>query len=296
MILSEGLVNMLDQYRVDAVLFHWLSYDVPALAAQICRRSIPYAVVHHFDNSRLQSKLAQRMTLGASAVGGVSAQGVPAYLRGKYANLSDAVDVSFFAPGSANALDGPAGFVVLLPSRIAQGKGHRDLLQAGKTLALEGLDITIAFAGAVESESLLAELKDQVASLNMVGRVVFLGELERESLRDWYAHSDLVVLPSWSEGLGRVLLEAQAMGRPVIAYATGGTPDALVNGTTGYLVEKGNSSALAERIMYLARHPTERAVMGQSASKFVLDRYAADALVRRHEDFLRVVLGQRSTT
>jgi glycosyltransferase involved in cell wall biosynthesis len=200
------------------------------------------------------------------------------------------VDVSFFAPGSANVLDGPKGFVVLLPSRIAQGKGHRDLLLAAKKLVAEGLNLTIAFAGTVESEALLIELKAQGMSQEMLGRVLFLGELRREALRDWYARSDVVVLPSWSEGLGRVLLEAQSMGKPVIAYATGGTPEAVLDSATGFLVEKGDHEGLADKIRYLAVHQAQRLTMGQAGRQFVLDRYSPETLIRRHRDFLRKVL------
>lgn len=290
MIFSEGLVDILEVYRVRLALFHWLSYDVETLVEQVVRRRIPYAVVHHFDNGRLNEGVAARVARKARAVGGVSNRNVPQDLRHKYVNLADAVDLSLFSPALARARLRPEGFVVLLPSRIAPGKGHRDLLLATKCLGEASQNISIVFAGAAESDVLVSELKREAEALGLSNCVLYLGELALEELRDWYAVSDVIVLPSHSEGLGRVLLEAQAMGKPTIAYESGGTPEALVQNETGFLVENGNYADLAERIKYLIQHPTERAAMGDSGRRFVMHQYAISKLIDRHQTFLSRVL------
>jgi glycosyltransferase involved in cell wall biosynthesis len=201
--------------------------------------------------------------------------------------VSDAVDVSYFDPALARRLDRREGALVLLPARIAHGKGHHDLLMSARDLALKGLNITLAFAGPADvgAESLRADLLHEIASLELGDQVSVLGQLAPDELRDWYAASDVVVLPSYQEGLGKVLLEAQAMGRPVVAYASGGIPDVVVNGRTGLLVKTGDRHALTSALEYLLTHPAGRRSMGVAAREFVARNFSIAALLDRHEQF-----------
>ena len=293
MVLSESLVDSLDRYQVDLIVLHWLSYDVATLISSAARRRIPYAISHHFDNARLGAASTRRWIRKAAAIGGVSSRNVPAEIQHCYVNLSDAVDADFFSPAQAIPVARPKGLVILLPSRIVAGKGHADLLSAAKTCVEMGAALSIVFAGAVESEFLAADLRKKAALWGLRDSVLFLGELTSHGLRDWYAACDVVVLPSRSEGLGRVLLEAQAMKKPVIAYASGGTQEALVANQTGFLVESGDHAALAERIKHLLDDPVERSVMGEAGRKFVLDHFPVAALVERHEHFYSTLLSGR---
>jgi len=290
MILSEDLADLLNEYNVDLIIFHWLSYDVGTLVAKAARRRIPYVIVHHFDNVRLRKARTRRLVKEAAAVGGVSNRNVPMELTGRYVNLSDAVDADFFSPPQSISITRPEGFVVLLPSRIVAGKGHADLLLAVKYLVETGAKLSVVFAGAVESEALVTELEKNASLWGLRDHVLFLGELTSAGLRDWYVGSDVVVLPSSSEGLGRVLLEAQAMGKPVIAYDSGGMPDALVADKTGFLVKAGDHAALGERLKYLIDNPGQRFAMGESGRKFVLEKFAISALIQRHEHLYLKVL------
>jgi glycosyltransferase involved in cell wall biosynthesis len=292
MILSEGLADLLDKYIVDLIALHWLSYDVGTLVSTAARRRIPYVIIHHFDNGRLSSARTRRLVKKAAAVGGVSNRNVPPELMDRYVNLSDAVDPDFFSPSQSTPMTRPEGFVVLLTSRIVAGKGHADLLLAVKCLVKTGANLSVVFAGAVESESLMAELEKKASLWGLRDRVLFLGELTSEGLRDWYAGSDVVVLPSSSEGLGRVLLEAQAMGKPVIAYDSGGMPDALVANKTGFLVKTGDHAALGERLKHLIDNPGQRFAMGESGRKFVLKNFSISALIQRHEQLYSRVLSE----
>jgi glycosyltransferase involved in cell wall biosynthesis len=293
MILSEGLIDLLDEHNVDLVTLHWLSYDVGTLIANVAKRHIPYAIIHHFDNGRLAGAGTRQWVQKAAAIGGVSNRNVPPELQESYVNLSDAVDVDFFSPAKAKPLARPEGIVLLLPSRITEGKGHADLLLAAKNLVEMGANLFLVFAGAVESEMMVSELEKKVSLWNLRDRVRFLGQLTPQELRDWYAASDVVVLPSSSEGLGRVLLEAQAMMKPVIAYDSGGMPEAVVANKTGFLVRAGDHAALAERINHLDINPTERFIMGERGRKYVRENFSVPSLIGRHEQFyLKVLLGQ----
>jgi glycosyltransferase involved in cell wall biosynthesis len=279
------LAGALDEYRVDLMIGHWFSYDLGTLISEAARRHIPFAAVHHFDNKRLGFARTRRWLRQSVMLGGVSSLGVPAEVQAAFVNLSDAVDTEFFAPQAFRPISRPKGHVILLPARIIAGKGHDDLLFCAKRLAEAGVDFTVVFAGAVDSPPFRDELEGEIGSHGLRNHVVFAGELSPEELRDWYAASDLVVLPSYFEGLGRVLLEAQAMERPVIAYDSGGVPEAVIPGETGLLVKRGDRKALASGIQSLCEHPAERQKMGSCGRRFVMSRFSMPALVERHERF-----------
>jgi glycosyltransferase involved in cell wall biosynthesis len=148
----------------------------------------------------------------------------------------------------------------------------------------------------VESESLYQDLRSFVAAHGLEDRAVFLGELDQEAIRNWYALSSVVVLPTYSEGLGRVLLEAQAMQKPVVAYDCGGVGEAVLPNETGFLVKTGDVQALADRIDFLFKNEAERVRMGKQGREFVLRRFGISAFVQRHEAFyLRALSGGDGT-
>jgi glycosyltransferase involved in cell wall biosynthesis len=135
----------------------------------------------------------------------------------------------------------------------------------------------------------------RVISEEMVqARVAFAGECSKEELRDLYAAADIVLLPSYSEGLPRVLLEAQSMQRPVVAYDVGGVPAALQDGYGGFLVKRRDLRALAARLRELLENSFKRREMGSSGRAFVASRFSLDGLANRHEAFYSRALERSS--
>jgi glycosyltransferase involved in cell wall biosynthesis len=286
-IISDTAQKALDEERIDCLLLHWLSYDVGRLIHAARKKGIPVGIIHHFDNRRLERRRVRSWLRAAAGIAGVSARNVPPLLRPKFVSVSDAVDVSFFDSALARPLGRREEGLLLLPARIAYGKGHHDLLMSARDLSQKGVNISVAFAGAVDAdaESLRADLLRDIAALDLRGRVSVLGQLTPDELRDWYGASDVVVLPSYYEGLGKVLLEAQAMDRPVVAYASGGIPDVVVNGRTGLLVNTGDRRALTSALEYLLTHPARRRSMGVAAREYVARNFSIAALLERHEQF-----------
>ena len=277
-ILSERLPRMLSSHHVDLLVLHWYSYDAGSLVKQARQLNTPIALVNHFENGRLG--MIAHVLEDVSAIGTVSARHIPDALRSKCTNVSDAIDTEFFHPDRAgrSSADSP---VVLLPARIQAGKGHEDLLRAALVLRSRGKKVEIHFAGAADSETVREQIQ-RFASAEAL-QVKFLGERSREDLRDLYALSSLVVLPSHSEGLPRVLLEAQAMQKPVVAYDTGGVPEALEPNTTGLLVRHGDIVGLADAIESLLDTEEMRQSFGIRGREFVIRGFGAQALLNRHE-------------
>ncbi len=121
--------------------------------------------------------------------------------------------------------------------RIMHEKGMDELFYAVRKLKAEGLDFTLDLVGFYEDE-----YKSEVDSLVDEGIAVFHGF--QSDPRPYYAVADCVVLPSYHEGMSNVLLEAAAIGRPVITSKIHGCMEAVKEGDTGFLVKKQDRESL----------------------------------------------------
>ena len=117
----------------------------------------------------------------------------------------------------------------------------------------------------------------------------FAGYMRGEPLAQAYASSDLFVMPSKTETLGLVLMEAMAAGLPVVACRAGGVPDAVEDGVTGFLYDPDNAEGLVQRVAWVLSHAKERAAVrtraradveqhGWEGSTQQLRRYYAQAI------------------
>ena len=133
-ILSGHLLDLLIAQKVDLLTLHWFSYDTDSLISRARKSKVPFVFINHFENTRLMMHRPQKWIPHAAGIGTVSCQGIPDDLRARCVNLSDAVDSEFFTPENARPIASPEHPVVLLPARIGDGKGHRDMLEAARIL------------------------------------------------------------------------------------------------------------------------------------------------------------------
>jgi len=289
------LLYILSDFGIDLAVFHWLSKDSPIVMDYLDNRAVPLVVVNHFDNARLKQRAIRKQLKQARAVAGITDLGIPYFIRGRFTNLSAGIDTDFFDPQKARPLTKSfSDPVVLLPARLTEGKGHMDAIHAIARLRREGTSATLVFAGRLQSEILLHKLR-LISDREGIGEnVVFAGELSPEELRDWYGAAALVVLPSETEGLGRVLLETQAMCKPAVAYAVGGTPAAIQHGSTGWLVPKMDMPALAQAIGALLKDPQKMSAMGKKGRQRIISDFSLEAVAIRHEVFYHEALMGRA--
>jgi len=153
----------------------------------------------------------------------------------------------------------------------------------------------VAFAGRVDSSGFVDELKAEISRLNMGERTHFLGALGLEELRDWYGNSAVVALPTYHhEGLPRVILEAQAMSRPVLAYRMGGVADGVQDAKTGYLFAPGDGAGLATRLRELLSAPALVREMGANGRVIAEERFSLDRLAERHGRFYQELIARQA--
>jgi glycosyltransferase involved in cell wall biosynthesis len=101
---------------------------------------------------------------------------------------------------------------------------------------------------------------------------------------------DVLVLPSYTEGLPRVVLEAQATGTPVIATRVGGVPEVIRDSETGLLVDPRRPSQLAKALDRLVTDETERTRLGDNGRAAIKDEFSWEALYDRYERYLDQIL------
>ncbi len=126
-----------------------------------------------------------------------------------------------------------------------------------------------------------ARLEEFVQTHNWSNRVSFLGL--RNDIPELLNAFDLYVLPSLSEGICNSLLEAMATGLPVLATATGGNPEVIVDGISGRLFPAGDVSRLAEQLLLLHSRPDLRLQLGREALKRVDREFSVVSMVQQYE-------------
>lgn len=172
--------------------------------------------------------------------------------------------------------------------RLAREKGLYETLQAMR-LALElGVDARLTVAGAGAEE---ARLRRYAVALGIAPRVAFVGPVFGDDKVNLMSGADVMLLPSYSEGLPYALLEAMAAGLPVIATSVGAIPDVVTHGTHGHLVPVRSSKAIAEALAIMAGDRERIAWMSRACRRRVRAAYSIERVAREFAVRYREVLG-----
>lgn len=200
----------------------------------------------------------------------------------KFTTIHSGVDLSRFFDASVNTvkirkeLDLPEGaFVAGTTGRLTPVKGHIHLLAAAVKILAIRPDVYFVFLGDGE---LREELMKYAADSGIAGNVRFAGW--RSDVAAVLSLFDVFVFPSLNEGMGKAIVEAMAMGKPVIAGDVGGIPDLVTHGGNGLLVPPSDSVALAEAILDLHDNSDKRIKMGDAGRKTAAD-YGVDEMLNK---------------
>ena len=209
--------------------------------------------------------------------------------------LRTGVDLERFNPGVDGAavrkrhgLDGRP--VVAHVSRLVARKGQDVLIRAMPLVRREVPDAAAMIVGGGPDERRLRRL---AAEHDVSGAVAFAGPVSEDVLAGHYAAGDVFAMPCrsrWAdlevEGLGLVYLEAQACARPAIAGDSGGAPEAVLPGETGFVVPGSDHRALAARLVELLGDPGRARAMGEAGRSFVERNHRWDDVVARYRAML----------
>jgi len=118
--------------------------------------------------------------------------------------------------------------------------------------------------------------------------VMFAGQVP--NIADYLSIADLLLLPSETESFGLAALEAMACEVPVIATRTGGLPEVVVHGETGYLVDLGDTKAMAESAISIISDDRKRREMGERGRAWAVDRFNTDRVIPQYEKLYERVI------
>ncbi len=175
--------------------------------------------------------------------------------------------------------------VIVCVSRLVPRKGQELLVRALPLVRREIPDAALLLVGGGPQRASLEKL---VASSGLEGSVVVTGSVPWEELPAHYDAGDVFAMPCRSryaglevEGLGIVFLEAAACGLPVVAGRSGGSPDTVREGETGYLVDGGSVTEVAARLVELLDDPERAAHMGRTGRAWMQRDWGWDDLATR---------------
>jgi len=170
------------------------------------------------------------------------------------------------------------GTIVVNVSNLYKIKGVDLFIRAARSVADVISDTVFVIIGdGREKQNLL----DLTAELGMGDRIIFTGNIA--NVVEYLGSADLYVCSSLSEGFSNSILEAMAMGLPVVATDVGGNPEAVTNGVTGFLVEKGHVTDIAEKIISILRDPELGSSLGRCGRRVTEEKFSLKKMIREYE-------------
>jgi glycosyltransferase involved in cell wall biosynthesis len=182
----------------------------------------------------------------------------------------------------------PPQCIIGAVGRLSPEKGFGVLIEAAGQVASADTQAGFLLFG---DGALRANLERRIATAGLQGRFVLAGF--RPDLDRLLPSLDALVLPSYSEGLPNVVLEAFAAGLPVVATAVGGTPEIVADGENGYLVPPGDPTALASRIGELLGSRRRRREMGRRGRLRVHEEYTFERQARAYAQLFAALTEER---
>lgn len=195
-------------------------------------------------------------------------------------------------PNPMDAADAQETFRVGIVGRLVPIKNFELFLHAARIVADKHAHVRFHIVGQpgfLESDlEYFRDIKELIQRLNLAELISFHEPVE--DLSPVLARFDLLVSSSHIETFGRTLVEAMAMGKPIVATAVGGVPEVVADGEVGFLVPAGDANALAKKISLLVEDDDLRQTMGQKGRQRVLEHFDVRTITRRWEQTYELLL------
>ncbi|SDC66839.1 Glycosyltransferase involved in cell wall bisynthesis [Paraburkholderia lycopersici] len=183
-----------------------------------------------------------------------------------------------------------AEFAFVLIGRLLWDKGVGEYVEAARQLCTRYPHARFRLLGPVGVDNPSAISRDEVAAWEREGIIEYLGETA--DVRPYIADADCVVLPSYREGVPRTLMEASAMGRPIVATRVPGCREVVADGENGLLCEARNAGALAATLArMLDLDDAARAAMAARGRKKIEKEFDERVVVQRYRELIREITG-----
>ncbi len=181
----------------------------------------------------------------------------------------------------------PPQFIVGAAGRLSPEKGFEVLIDAAAEVIKDCPEVGFVLFG---EGALRESLAERITRKRLEGAFVLAGF--RSDLDQYLPHLDLLALPSFTEGLPNVVLEAFASGAPVVATAVGGVPEVVEHGENGFCVDPGDPEGLASGILGVLGDDGLRRTMGENGRRRVAEEFTFDAQARQYQQLFEGPLAQ----
>ena len=197
-------------------------------------------------------------------------------------------DIDVFLKAGLMAKMAPFEPLIVFAGTLIPAKGVDYLIKALTIVSRQFPEMKLALIGPETDKNYVAELRALVKKLGLEEKVLFVGQLSQAGLAEWFSRAKIFVLPSLSEGLGRVIFEAMAAGVPVIGSNVGGIPDLIKDGQTGWLVPPADDKALAEKIIWLLTHYQKAEQVADQARQSVQHIFSPEKYVAGYKKLIKL--------
>jgi phosphatidylinositol alpha-1,6-mannosyltransferase len=181
--------------------------------------------------------------------------------------------------------------VIVSVGRLVHRKGQDHLIESMPQILESVPDAHLLMVGKGPYLEHLAKL---VALNKLENHVSFIGRIQYAELPRFICAGDIFAMPSRSrlaglevEGLGIVYLEASSCGLPVIAGSSGGAPDAVIDGVTGFVVDGTDNQQIAKAAIELLNNPEKAKAMGMAGRQWIIDNWRWEIWSARFNELLR---------
>lgn len=183
---------------------------------------------------------------------------------------------------------GENDFIAGTVARLAENKGHDDLLDALGPLMQRSPNLKLLWVGDGWWRN---RLMDRVHAMGLSDRVITTGLVPPEEIPKFMQAMDVLIHPSYREGLPRTVTQALLSAVPVIAYDVDGTREVCIDGQTGRLIRPGDLKSLREATEWIMMHEAERIEMGRAGREMCRVKFSAEEMVRQLESIYARVIG-----
>ncbi len=189
---------------------------------------------------------------------------------------SSGINTEYFKPGTNKT---NKDFKILFPSRLIKQKGFIELFDACKSIWDNGHKFKLYIAGEVDKGNISALSNNELLEVKKNKNIILLGHIK--NMKRIYNKVDIVVLPSWREGLSKSLLESSAMEKAIITTNVPGCRDVISNKKTGLIVDVKNSKAIENSILFLYKNRALAKKLGKNARKNVIKYFEVKKINNR---------------
>jgi glycosyltransferase involved in cell wall biosynthesis len=196
------------------------------------------------------------------------------------------VDVSVYRPSPE-----PEGLpIVILASRMLWDKGVAQFVEAARMLKSEGLQARFALVGEPDTDNPATIPYEQLQIWQESGEIEWWGLQQRQDMPRVLARSHIVCLPSYREGIPRILIEAAASGRPIVTTDAPGCRELVRPGVNGIIVPSRDTSSLAAALRFLIEHPETRISMGANNRQVAVQEFSQELVIAQFMSVYRDLL------